>query len=227
MGGDKKVVNTNTSAKTEEKKNADGRNVKTITTTIVETYEDGSTITKTQVQTITEGGTHQIAADGTKTEIPTDAKNKASKAELTTDEKFLQDALKAHNEYRAKHNTPPLTLNRELCKVAQAWANHQAKQQAMAHSSSGFGENCFWASYNVTDGRAPVDHWYNEIKQFNWSKVDHQKGTGHFTQVVWKDSKEFGIAKAVCKEGSTYVVANYDPAGNYLGQFEDNVLRPK
>ena len=33
---------------------------------------------------------------------------------------------------------------------------------------------------------------------------------GHFTQVIWKDSKEFGIGRAVDKHGDlvcTYVVA--------------------
>ena len=45
---------------------------------------------------------------------------------------------------------------------------------------------------------------------------------GHFTQVVWKDSKKLGIAYASGKSG-TYVVANYDPAGNFLGQYPENV----
>jgi len=227
MAGDKTVVSTNTSTDTKTSKNADGRTVKTITTTTVEKYADGSSATKTQVQTITEGGTQQIAADGSKQEIAANAKDAAPKATVTTDDKFIEQALKAHNEYRAKHGVSPLKLNKEMCKVAQAWANHQAKQQAMSHSTSGYGENCFWASYDVTDGKVPVEHWYTEIKDFNWSKVDHQKGTGHFTQVVWKDSKEFAIAKALCKDGSSYVVANYEPAGNYMGQFDKNVFKAK
>jgi len=226
MAGDKTVVGTNTSTETKSSTNEAGKKVTTITTTTVEKYSDGSSATKTQVQTITEGGTQQIAADGSKVEIASNAKESAPKAHVTTDDKFINEALKAHNDYRAKHGSPPLKLNKEMCKVAQAWANHQAKQQAMAHSTSGYGENCFWGSYDVTDGKAPVDHWYQEIKDFNWSKIDHQKGTGHFTQVVWKDSKEFGIAKALCKDGSSYVVANYEPAGNYLGQFDKNIQKP-
>ena len=49
---------------------------------------------------------------------------------------------------------------------------------------------------------------------------------GHFTQVVWKESKKLGIAYASGKSG-TYVVANYDPAGNFLGQYPTNVLALK
>jgi hypothetical protein len=35
-----------------------------------------------------------------------------------------------------------------------------------------------------------------------------------------------GIAKALSKKGGTYVVCNYDPAGNYLGQFPQNIGKP-
>ena len=48
--------------------------------------------------------------------------------------------------------------------------------------------------------------------------------SGHFTQVVWKGSEEMGIGKAQSKEGSWYVVANYRPPGNMMGDFEKNVL---
>lgn len=50
--------------------------------------------------------------------------------------------------------------------------------------------------------------------------------TGHFTQVVWKDSKEFGIGKAKTKDGKWLVVANYYPAGNFMGKNAENVFPP-
>jgi hypothetical protein len=45
-------------------------------------------------------------------------------------------------------------------------------------------------------------------------------------QVVWKDSKEIGMARAKTPDGkNTYVVSRYRPAGNMLGNFEENVMR--
>ncbi|MEY3405870.1 MAG: hypothetical protein RL161_1300, partial [Bacteroidota bacterium] len=35
---------------------------------------------------------------------------------------------------------------------------------------------------------------------------------------VWSQTTHVGMAKAVCKDGSVLVVANYDPPGNYIGQ---------
>lgn len=49
---------------------------------------------------------------------------------------------------------------------------------------------------------------------------------GHFSQVVWKGSKEFGIGRAAeIHEGllCTYIVARYRPAGNFIGEFASNV----
>jgi hypothetical protein len=66
----------------------------------------------------------------------------------------------------------------QLCKVSQAWANKLAAQDKMEHSSTGYGENCFWGSHDVTDGTAPVAYWYAEIKDFDFKKIDHIKGTG-------------------------------------------------
>lgn len=51
-------------------------------------------------------------------------------------------------------------------------------------------------------------------------------GTGHFTQVVWKESIELGIGKAdIDKDGMkcTYIVGRYRPAGNMMGNYKENV----
>jgi hypothetical protein len=43
---------------------------------------------------------------------------------------------------------------------------------------------------------------------------------------VWSSTKKLGIGYAQSADGKdTYVVARYSPAGNFFGQFTDNVPR--
>jgi hypothetical protein len=37
--------------------------------------------------------------------------------------------------------------------------------------------------------------------------------------MVWKNSKEMGLGIATCPTGEVIIVANYNPAGNYVGQY--------
>ena len=44
--------------------------------------------------------------------------------------------------------------------------------------------------------------WYNEIKDYKYSKVKSNRigpKTGHYTQMVWKDTKEVGIASVLVR----------------------------
>jgi hypothetical protein len=77
-------------------------------------------------------------------------------------------------------------------------------------------------------GDEATDDWYNEIKLYGFNRPGYYSGTGHFTQVVWKGSRKLGVGFAVTGDGKTlYVVAQYSPPGNYLGQFGQNVLPAK
>jgi len=52
--------------------------------------------------------------------------------------------------------------------------------------------------------------------------------TGHFTQLVWKDTQKVGAGLAYNGDRTkAYVVAQYAPPGNYEGEYEENVLPPK
>ena len=69
---------------------------------------------------------------------------------------------------------------------------------------------------------------YNEVCQpgYTFGSESGSSGTGHFTQVVWKGSQKLGMGKADGEKNGmkcTYIVGRYDPAGNMMGAYADNV----
>ncbi|EDO35383.1 predicted protein [Nematostella vectensis] len=144
---------------------------------------------------------------------------------------FQKDCIEVHNELRAQHQAPKVTWSDQLAKDAQAWANHIAKNGRLEHSSPDSrpdqGENLFMSSPGEINAGDVVDEWYSEVSKYKFGKPGWQSGTGHFTQVVWKGTKEVAMASAEGPDGSVYVVGRYKPAGNVLTQFADNVLPKK
>jgi hypothetical protein len=82
-----------------------------------------------------------------------------------------------------------------------------------------------------------VDWWYSEIARYNFDdpigsfnagRADRTKAVGHFTQLVWKNSKQLGCAMALCR-GQNFWVCRYAPTGNWNvetpGVLAANVLR--
>ena len=68
-----------------------------------------------------------------------------------------------------------------------------------------------------------TEAWYNEHRKYDYdARHAYQSGTGHFTQVVWKNTEEVGFAQAKGRS-MHYTVAMYHPAGNYLGEYDKNV----
>jgi uncharacterized protein YkwD len=160
--------------------------------------------------------------------FPPKGERKKKDSVISVFSQFELEALEAHNKYRTKHHVPPLNLNKELCKIAQSYAEKLLQNNSMDYSFGKFkgndmGENIFKCQGTEATGEMATNDWYNEVKSHNFKK-DFQKNTGHFTQIIWKDTKEVGFGKA--SRGNTYyVVANYYPPGNFLGQYQDNVLK--
>ncbi|KAK5870512.1 hypothetical protein PBY51_003454 [Eleginops maclovinus] len=145
------------------------------------------------------------------------------------DASFQKEFLETHNAYRAKHGAPQLTLNSEMSAAAQKWADHLLSINSLQHSDNNDGENIYnmWSSAaSNSTGKEAVDSWYSEIKDYDWSSPGFNGNTGHFTQVVWKESRELGVGLATDGH-SVFVVGRYRPAGNMVnpGYFEANVLK--
>ena len=70
---------------------------------------------------------------------------------------------------------------------------------------------------------------YAEVCQHGYDFTEEPKtelGTDHFTQLVWKESKYFGIGRAVTKRNKmtcSVIVARYQPSGNVPGEYLKNV----
>jgi hypothetical protein len=47
--------------------------------------------------------------------------------------------------------------------------------------------------------------------------------TGHFTQVVWRQTTQLGCGVSTCR-GMDIWVCEYDPPGNVQGHYRQNVL---
>lgn len=165
--------------------------------------------------------------------------NTPSKPEQPPGE-YAQQALHTHNGLRAKHGVPALTCAADLCTMAQKWADHLLANNLTGHSSDdhnfGAGENIAYRMGTMKDldysAKDATESWYSEITNYGsyYGKEPPDFGRvpayGHFTQVVWKDTKEMGIGKAK-GNGRVVVVANYRPAGNFIGSYSENVFPPR
>ncbi|CAF4260693.1 unnamed protein product, partial [Rotaria sp. Silwood2] len=123
-----------------------------------------------------------------------------------------------------------MVLNSTISTIAQNYANYLAANNPFQHSGTqGLGENLWaiWSSgaIRTINGSTPINSWYSEITSYNYSAPGFSSSTGHFTQVIWKGSKQLGIGIAFTSNNRTaYVVANYYPPGNVIGSFSSNVL---
>jgi uncharacterized protein YkwD len=132
--------------------------------------------------------------------------------------------LDAHNRARAKHCADPLTWSPKLAQVAQRWASSlRDKGCAFGHSKGSYGENLAAGSIGLLDPEAVVKMWYDEIAHYKFPNGGFSMQTGHFTQVVWRGTTQVGCGRSQCK-GMDIWVCEYDPPGNWEGQYREKVL---
>ena len=148
-------------------------------------------------------------------------------------ENLKRELLETHNQKRALHGVQKLTANPRLDQIAQRYADKLAQTNSFQHSGDKFdgqpmGENLFMQGGRQMTGDYCTNSWYDEIKDYNFNNPERKTGVvGHFTQLVWKGSREVGFGCGVSSDGAYYIVANYFPAGNYVGDYPKNVLPPQ
>jgi pathogenesis-related protein 1 len=138
----------------------------------------------------------------------------------------VEKLLETHNKARADVGVEQVTWSSQLATYAQEWADHLVSTSCdLEHRpSSGkwelrYGENLFMGSSRYYEVTSAVKSWEEEKKNYNGQAIDNnnRSRSGHYTQMVWKTTKQIGCAKVECKR-NIIVVCNYDPPGNEQGQ---------
>lgn len=140
-------------------------------------------------------------------------------AELSASEK--ETLLAEHNKWRSRVGVSALKWSSEMEELAKDWAYKLSRTYncRMIHRSSNYGENIFWSNYPVT-AKYVVDYWAEERFNYDYSSASCKVGKvcGHYTQIVWKDTREVGCGRALCQRGEEIWVCNYNPEGNIKGK---------
>lgn len=132
------------------------------------------------------------------------------------------------NQYRKAHQAPNLVWDETIANYSQTWSNYLITNNLFQHSGSQmYGENLAYFKGYGTDTmtllKLSIDLWYKEIAYYNFNKPGFSDETGHFTCLVWKNSKTFGMGISILDD--TVVVSfNTSPPGNIVGEFDKNVL---
>lgn len=153
-----------------------------------------------------------------------DNPNLTEPSDTTSEPEEFSGIVQAHNVWRKKVGVPNLKWSSEAAKIAQSWANSLKTNNNcdMKHNPDrgNFGENIFWSKGYEPTTTEVVDSWGEEVDYYNYSNNTCQTGKvcGHYTQVVWEDTKEVGCGKVSCDGREQIWVCNYAPPGNYVGK---------
>ncbi len=147
---------------------------------------------------------------------------------------IVSTILDIHNRERAAVGSPPLTWSNSLAADAKGWAEHlvtlnQGKpideRTTLVHATGiGQGENL--ASRGAW-GSGPVSPPSTESLLQGWVSEKPWRGSfDHYTQMVWKDTKEVGCATGTvngkASNGNSgvqvFLVCRYSPPGNMAGE---------
>ncbi|WVQ96109.1 hypothetical protein IAU59_003211 [Kwoniella sp. CBS 9459] len=155
--------------------------------------------------------------------IPSTSESAAAPSATGASSSVAQTMVQLHNDFRAQYGAGAVTWSDELASYA---ASHTTACD-MEHTKGPYGENLaagVGGGYSVTDA---FNAWAAEAPEYDPSNPQYS----HFTQVVWKATTEIGCAAVSCPSGSIfdmtgdslYVMCEYNPRGNMIGAFAENV----
>jgi uncharacterized protein YkwD len=139
---------------------------------------------------------------------------------------FIAQCLKTHNDERTPLGIPKLVWSAELAQSALKWAKELARRNTLKHSSGRvhIGENVSCTGTKSNSLARLLGMWMDEKKYYihkpypNCSNTGDKSDVGHYTQVIWKDSKELGCGLAT-GSGRDFLVCQYKTSGNRQGKY--------
>ena len=135
--------------------------------------------------------------------------------------------LAAHNAERDEFGVAPLRWNTRLASEARDYARQLARTERLRHSGyderNGTGENLWMGTAGRFTPADMIDAFASEKRYFRAGQFPRVSSTGnwadvgHYTQIVWGETREVGCATA---RGARFdvLVCRYWPAGNVMGQ---------
>lgn len=126
---------------------------------------------------------------------------------------LANSVLNSTNIFRMQHNASPLSWNDTLASYAASHTSGCVFQ----HTKGPYGENL--AAGTDQSVEAAIDSWANERASYNFADGGFSMGTGHFTQLVWKDTTNVGCGRIYCNRTGTpgwFLMCEFYPAVGYF-----------
>jgi hypothetical protein len=141
---------------------------------------------------------------------------------------FNARLLIAHNAERSAIGVPPLVWNDRLAADARVWADELAATGRFEHSpdepgEQPQGENLWAGTPRAFSPEAMVALWAAERRDYrpgifpNNSRSGDVENVGHYTQLIWRGTRQVGCATAAGRN-EEFLVCRYSEAGNVYGE---------
>ena len=156
------------------------------------------------------------------------AENQAQPQKEKNINDIYNDVLKQHNNIREKYKREQLKLNNDLTTLAQKYAdNFDLLEESNFHFENDQNQY-IGINYKLFDGDISeinkiCKEWIDEGKGCEENNViKYSSKTKHFTQIIWKNTKNIGLGYSELNNNKKIFIAFYYPVGNILNEFERN-----
>lgn len=140
---------------------------------------------------------------------------------------FSGRLLAEQNTERDRVGVPRLEWSDKLASDAQMWADELAREGDLRHAPRDTnpeeGENLWMGGTGYYGAEAMIDTFLAEKKAYRAGTFPQVSATGrwedvgHYTQIVWRNTRQVGCGLARGAE-MDFLVCRYFPAGNWKGQ---------